>query len=174
MSTTPPRLTSDSPAAQVKFCASEALPAGAFLRKRAGIIARSSGKARMGAVLVLLATFIYLRFTGFFGTTPYRYGHTLVQRPVTPGLSPPELDEYASSVCPQAKPLSPTRHRALDDELSRLFAEDTYKLDAYKAFGGAIQIPTESYDDMRPVGEDSRWDIFGELYRYLDETFPRV
>ncbi|KAI0328685.1 Zn-dependent exopeptidase [Cubamyces sp. BRFM 1775] len=50
----------------------------------------------------------------------------------------------------------------------------TFKLEAYKALGGAVQIPTVSYEDLAPVGEDSRWDVFGELHEYLEKTFPRV
>lgn len=33
---------------------------------------------------------------------------------------------------------------------------------------------TESYDDLKPVGEDSRWDIFADLHEYLEKTFPTV
>lgn len=33
---------------------------------------------------------------------------------------------------------------------------------------------TVSYDCMGSVGEDERWDIFGELHDYLYTTFPRV
>jgi len=39
---------------------------------------------------------------------------------------------------------------------------------------GAVQIPTESYDEMGLVGQDKRWEIFGKLHDYLHETFPKV
>ena len=33
---------------------------------------------------------------------------------------------------------------------------------------------TESYDDLAPVGQDPRWDIFAELHKMLEDTFPEV
>lgn len=30
------------------------------------------------------------------------------------------------------------------------------------------------YDDLKPPGEDSRWDIFADLHLYLANRFPRV
>jgi Gly-Xaa carboxypeptidase len=43
-----------------------------------------------------------------------------------------------------------------------------------KKLQGAVQIPTESFDDMGKVGNDSRWDIFVDFHAYLEETFPLV
>ena len=31
---------------------------------------------------------------------------------------------------------------------------------------------TEAFDDMGPVGEEPRWEIFGEFHAYLDKKFP--
>ena len=39
---------------------------------------------------------------------------------------------------------------------------------------GAVQIPTESYDEMEPVGHDKRYEVFGKLHDYLHKTFPKV
>jgi Gly-Xaa carboxypeptidase len=39
---------------------------------------------------------------------------------------------------------------------------------------GAVQIATESYDDMKLVGDDPRWDIFVDFHDYLEKTFPLV
>ncbi|KAI0641939.1 carboxypeptidase S [Trametes meyenii] len=77
-------------------------------------------------------------------------------------------------VCPQADPLFPSRHRALDNRLADRFAERSYRRAAIEAFGGALRIPTASYDDLGPVGEDRRWDVFAELHQYLEGAFPRV
>ena len=46
----------------------------------------------------------------------------------------------ASGICPQARPLVPLRHRALDEGLTKRFENETFKLEAYKALGGAVQI----------------------------------
>ncbi|KAI9064102.1 carboxypeptidase S [Trametes sanguinea] len=86
----------------------------------------------------------------------------------------PLSPDQASSACPQPKPLVPFRLLALDEQLQELFGNETYRLEAYMAFGGAIRIPTESYEDLLPVGKDDRWDIFGELHVYLEKTFARV
>jgi len=39
---------------------------------------------------------------------------------------------------------------------------------------GAVQIPTESYDEMGPVGHDKRYEVFGKLHDYLHKAFPKV
>jgi Gly-Xaa carboxypeptidase len=38
----------------------------------------------------------------------------------------------------------------------------------------AVQIPTESFDDLGPIGDDKRWDVFYNFHHYLNATFPRV
>ncbi|KAI0675520.1 carboxypeptidase S [Trametes maxima] len=88
------------------------------------------------------------------------------------GLPLPSSD--ASNICPQADPLLPVEHYALDDRLTRRFGEIAYRQAAFETFGGALRIPTVSYDDQGPVGEDRRWDVFAELHQYLEEAFPRV
>lgn len=30
------------------------------------------------------------------------------------------------------------------------------------------------YDDLKPPGEDSRWDVFGDFHTYLEQRFPKV
>ncbi|KAK4498733.1 hypothetical protein PRZ48_009243 [Zasmidium cellare] len=39
---------------------------------------------------------------------------------------------------------------------------------------GAVQIRTESYDDLGEVGEDPRWDAFYGFHEYLEATFPKI
>ncbi|KAJ8456279.1 hypothetical protein ONZ51_g12220 [Trametes cubensis] len=86
----------------------------------------------------------------------------------------PLLPSEHSDVCPQPKTVHPLKHRELAEELDRLYADEAYKLKAYDALSGAVQIPTESYDDLGPVGKDPRWDTFAEFHEYLERTFPRV
>ncbi|KAI0820831.1 carboxypeptidase S [Trametes gibbosa] len=98
--------------------------------------------------------------------------------------SPPDPQQYtragplspneSSDVCPQPKALFPSQHAELADGLDGIFADETYKLKAYKALAGAVQIPTESYDNMGPVGVDERWDTFATFHEYLEKTYPRV
>ncbi|KAK0188759.1 hypothetical protein F5146DRAFT_933624 [Armillaria mellea] len=76
--------------------------------------------------------------------------------------------------CPQISPLFPKAHADVDATLDLLYRSDTFKLEAYALLGGAVRVPTESYDDLLPVGYDERWDIFSELHEYLERSFPRV
>ncbi|KAI0693188.1 carboxypeptidase S [Cerioporus squamosus] len=76
--------------------------------------------------------------------------------------------------CPQTEPLNPTAHSELEQRLGLVFQDIGFKHKAYKALAGAVQVPTESYDDLGPVGEDKRWETFGELHKYLEGTFPDV
>jgi Gly-Xaa carboxypeptidase len=43
---------------------------------------------------------------------------------------------------------------------------------AIERLAGAVQIPTQSYDDMGGIGVDPRWDIFYSFADYLAKTFP--
>ena len=38
----------------------------------------------------------------------------------------------------------------------------------------ATQIPTETFDEMGPVGEDPGWDSRGPFVEHLRKAFPRV
>jgi len=84
-----------------------------------------------------------------------------------------ESDSQASS-CPQAPPLHPNQHASFLGELNQIYSTNKFKLDAVEALSGAVQIPSESYDGMLPVGEDTRWQIFGKLHEYFKSTFPLV
>ena len=51
---------------------------------------------------------------------------------------------------------------------------DDFLDQSLKRMQGAVKIPTESFDDMGPVGDDPRWDIFVDFHDFLKETFPLV
>ncbi|EON96418.1 putative carboxypeptidase s protein [Phaeoacremonium minimum UCRPA7] len=51
---------------------------------------------------------------------------------------------------------------------------DKFRNETVARMSGAIQIPTQSYDDMGDVNEDERWNIFYDLAAYLEKTFPLV
>ncbi|KAI8996549.1 carboxypeptidase S [Trametes punicea] len=132
--------------------------------------------------LFLLISALCCAYIGYTQLSGSHYGIDVArvpQRPA-PGVEParqalgPLPPNEHSDLCPQPKALHPRKHRALQEELERVYADETYRLKVYKALGGAIQIPTESYDDLGPVGEDSRWEPFGRLHEYLEQTFPRV
>jgi Gly-Xaa carboxypeptidase len=98
-----------------------------------------------------------------------------------PTRSPSEGDDYdddapvpdVKGVCEQ-RPLD----RPPDDDISkallRLIDSDDYRRGSAERLSGAIQVPTESFDDMGPVGEDPRWDVFAKFHEYLEKTYPKV
>lgn len=51
---------------------------------------------------------------------------------------------------------------------------DAFRTLAIQRLSGAVQIPTQSYDEMDDVGDDPRWDVFFTFAEYLKETFPLV
>jgi hypothetical protein len=53
-----------------------------------------------------------------------------------------------------------------------LFGSNQFRDLIAQRLSGAVKIPTITYDEMGRVGEDSRWDIFYDLSKYLRETFP--
>ncbi|KAH7339419.1 carboxypeptidase S [Rhizoctonia solani] len=51
---------------------------------------------------------------------------------------------------------------------------DGFEAKAAELLGGAVRIPTESFDNMGNVGDDDHWVVFDKLHKYLEEKFPRV
>lgn len=84
----------------------------------------------------------------------------------------PDVGKQAA--CPQYPPI-----KALSDEKAQFqkgvqaeIESDDFLEASVKRMQGAVKIPTESFDDMGPVGEDKRWDIFVDFHEYLEATFP--
>lgn len=82
------------------------------------------------------------------------------------------LASAAGDVCPQAAPLVPTS--PLMAELDEEYATEGFKARAINALSGAVQIPTQMWDDLEPPGQDPRWEIFSDMHAYLAKTFPLV
>ncbi|KAI0058987.1 carboxypeptidase S [Artomyces pyxidatus] len=78
------------------------------------------------------------------------------------------------SLCPQVDALYPSRNGELWKNLGKTFDTDAFKGRAIDWLGGAVRIPTESYDKMGPVGEDVRWEAFQPFHDYLLQAFPLV
>lgn len=75
--------------------------------------------------------------------------------------------------CVQPAPLFPSA----GDELDRAYehvASEAFRNGTIARLSGAVRIPTESFDDMGPIGEDKRWEIMYDFADYLKNTFPRV
>ncbi|THH20461.1 hypothetical protein EW146_g918 [Bondarzewia mesenterica] len=89
-------------------------------------------------------------------------------------LHPAPLKGISFKLCPQVDPISPEVHAELADKLDETFRTQEYKLWAYENLGGAVRIPTETYDDLGKPGEDPRWETRLLLHDYLQKRFPLV
>jgi Gly-Xaa carboxypeptidase len=77
--------------------------------------------------------------------------------------------------CPQYPALvSGSGNKKLEHEVLDEISSEGFFDKSLKRMQGAVQIPTESFDDMGKVGEDPRWDIFVDFHAYLKKTFPLV
>ncbi|KAI0295384.1 carboxypeptidase S [Multifurca ochricompacta] len=83
-----------------------------------------------------------------------------------------QLRHNDAKLCPQSDPLYPERHAELWKSLGWDFDQDAFTKRAVQWLGGAVRVPTESYDDMGPVGVDKRWEAFGPFHDYLVQSFP--
>ncbi|KAK7032737.1 carboxypeptidase S [Favolaschia claudopus] len=78
------------------------------------------------------------------------------------------------NICPQVDILVPDGNAAVWRTVLEQTASSSFRVRAIDFLAGAVRIPTESYDNMQPVGVDPRWEIFGELHDYLTRSFPLV
>lgn len=84
-------------------------------------------------------------------------------------------DELKADLCPQQGALSPSSE-VWQDLVGKqgLYTSDGFGERAVALLGGAIQIKTESFDAMKPVGQDPRWKAFAPFHDYLLKSFPLV
>jgi len=76
--------------------------------------------------------------------------------------------------CRQVPALLPNNQSKELLELEKYIDSNSYRNISISRLSGAVQIPTESFDDIGRVGEDKRWEIFYEFSAYLNKTFPHV
>lgn len=102
------------------------------------------------------------------------------QLPLVPSRGPadPASDPADSATrpdyCPQFPPLRPRTHRDIDRALEDVYRTDDFLLQVVDALGAVVRVPTESYDDFGPVGQDPRWLSFVTLHAELERLFPLV
>lgn len=77
----------------------------------------------------------------------------------------------AFATCPQVEPLYPSQNPSLS-KMDDYITSSKFINETVARMAGAIQIPSQSYDDMGPIGEDSRWDVMFDFAAYLQKTFP--
>jgi Gly-Xaa carboxypeptidase len=86
------------------------------------------------------------------------------------------LPRPGQPACPQFPAIQSSLddRKKLEKEVGDEIGSDDFFDKSLKRMQGAVQIPTESFDDMGKVGEDPRWDVFIEFHDYLKKTFPLV
>ena len=82
--------------------------------------------------------------------------------------------DIASSQCKQQDPLHPSKGSDRVEHMYEYLSSDDFKESSIARLANAVQIPTESFDDLGKIGEDPRWDIMYKFAEYLKITFPLV
>ncbi|GAA5996034.1 Gly-Xaa carboxypeptidase [Rhodotorula paludigena] len=154
--------TSGSPSSSFKsltpvLSKAETLPLAGEPPSSSGRVAPSY-KSRIAACVLLLPAVLFL-------TVPHRYA------PVLPSCGGTHARSNAlrleSAKCPvQVEP----RNVGPD---WKPHEQDGYKELAVERLQGAVQVRTESFDDMGDH-TDPRFEVMGNLHAYLEKTFPRV
>lgn len=88
------------------------------------------------------------------------------------GHSPNAPSKYVPQ-CPAQEVIAPKAHPYITERnVEKLFQSSEFKELSIERLSGAVKIPTEDFDDMGPVTEDKRWDVFFDLAQYFKDTFP--
>lgn len=74
-------------------------------------------------------------------------------------------------LCPQADELVPEKNGVIWESLQQTYSTEMFKARAIDWLGGAVRIPTETFDDMGDVTEPV-WEKFLPLHDYLKNSFP--
>ncbi|KAK4173360.1 putative carboxypeptidase [Triangularia setosa] len=75
--------------------------------------------------------------------------------------------------CAQPEPLFPGQNEELD-RLVDIIEGDAFRNASVDRLSGAVQVKTESFDDLGEVGQDPRWEVFFNFHKYLEKTFPLI
>jgi Gly-Xaa carboxypeptidase len=75
--------------------------------------------------------------------------------------------------CVQAEPRLPSKDPKLDNVYDHV-SSSAFRNATIRRLSGAVQVKTESFDDLGAIGEDPRWDVFYSFHDYLEKTFPLI
>ncbi|KIM44930.1 hypothetical protein M413DRAFT_442904 [Hebeloma cylindrosporum] len=76
--------------------------------------------------------------------------------------------------CAQADILTPDKNADIWNEMNEKIGTPAFETSAINWLAGAVRVPTESFDNMDPVGQDPRWEAFAPFHEYLVAAFPLV
>ncbi|KAJ3715986.1 carboxypeptidase S [Lentinula raphanica] len=125
--------------------------------------------------LTLALKFLSGLFLGFIGANLVLFfGRSVLQFGTKFELF--TTDVVVAKVCPQTDALYPqnAKNTGTWTQFGDLLETDTFKTLAIDKLSGLIQIPSESYDNMPPPGEDPRWETMGQVHDYLAVAFPLI
>lgn len=80
-------------------------------------------------------------------------------------------DQNTINYCPLFPKLVPSEEGSQFVNLS-YFSTEEYKAHSLQVWRDAVRIYSPSFDDLGPVGEDPRWEVFYEFAAYLKKAFP--
>ena len=89
-------------------------------------------------------------------------------------ISPKHGHKKPDAACLQVKPLHPVHGSSKLQDMDKYISSKAFLNASIERMTGAVQIPTESFDDMGSIGEDKRWEIMYDFADYLKATFPVV
>lgn len=92
-----------------------------------------------------------------------------VKRPLN--IFPVGTLENGVDLCPQVDELVPEKNGVIWESLQLVYSTEEFKARAIDWLGGAVRIPTETFDDMGDVTEPV-WEKFLPLHDYLTDSFP--
>lgn len=78
-----------------------------------------------------------------------------------------------AGVCQQPSKLSPKNTEVEKFIHDKVESED-YHEEIIDKLTGIIQIPSESYDELGPIGIDARWNIFYKMEDYIKSKYPTI
>lgn len=125
----------------------------------------------MGEALVRVTMAIFLCgwivAPTLLGGPPFRFdiGFSRSSR----GLPPSGEDR-----CPQPSPLWPRGNSSSLSEMDSWMRTAEFRAQSVAKLSGAVQVRTESFDDMGTPDEDPRWGAMVDFAAYLARTFPLV
>lgn len=130
-----------------------------------GSRARSRSSRKVQAFITILVTLV---FATWMLTSPLSWS---LRDPWWRSSSP---SCSSGSPCAQVPSLRPQNQSHDLDDMDTYIVSDLFRDACVKRLSGAVQIPTESFDDLGTIGEDKRWEIMFDFAIYLKQTFPHV
>jgi len=114
------------------------------------------------------------RFTalGVFGLVGVAY-LLCFHRSAFPPLQLGHHEDRFKAGCVQPDAIFPSKNEKLD-KLQDVISGETFRNASIARLSGAVKVKSMSFDDLGPIGQDPRWDVFYDFHAYLEKTFPLI